>query len=210
MPRPMPAARAMGSERMLATAAAVRPATSRAVNCSGSVGLSDAVSGSRSTPARPARALDRAHAPAATRGALIPSSWAMRRLSTTARICSPMSVQRNMATTAATTTTVITVVVTSPPLIGRREDVEVDVVGVQPQVGRVQSLAVAEEDRQRLGDGDEQAQRRHQLGRGRGGGDVAEQEPVEGQAEQRGDHQHRQDEGDAHRAGGWFAPAGRR
>ena len=74
--------------------------------------------GSRSTPAKPASTLDRAHAPAATRGALIPSSWAMRRLSTTARICRPMSVQRNMATTAATTTTVITVVVTSPPLIG--------------------------------------------------------------------------------------------
>ena len=35
-----PAPRAMGSERMLATAAAVRPATSRAVNWRGSVGLS--------------------------------------------------------------------------------------------------------------------------------------------------------------------------
>ena len=103
---------------MLATAAAVRPATSSAVNCSGSVGPSDAVSGSSSTPARPARTLDSAHAPAATRGALIPSSCAMRRLSTTARICRPMPVHRNIATTAATTTTVMTVVVASPPLIG--------------------------------------------------------------------------------------------
>ena len=118
MPRPMPAARAMGSDRMLATDAAVRPATSRAVYWSGSVGLSDAVSGSSSTPARPAKTLDRAHAPAATRGALIPSSWDMRRLSTTARICRPMLVHRNMATTAAATTTVMTVVVTSPPLMG--------------------------------------------------------------------------------------------
>lgn len=49
---------------------------------------------------------------------MIPSSCDIRRLSTTARICNPMSVHRNMATTAAATTTVITVVVTSPPLIG--------------------------------------------------------------------------------------------
>ncbi len=114
----MPAARAIGSERMLATAAAVRPATSSAVYCRGSVGSSEAVSGRRRTPARPDRTLERTQAPAATRGALIPSSCDMRRLSTTARICNPMLVQRNMATTAATTTTVITMVVTSPPLMG--------------------------------------------------------------------------------------------
>ncbi len=118
MPSPMPAARAMGSDRMLATDAAVRPATSRAVYCRGSVGCSDAVRGSSRTPARPANVLDSAHAPAATRGALIPSSWDMRRLSTTARICRPMLLQRNIATTAAATTTVMTVVVTSPPLMG--------------------------------------------------------------------------------------------
>ncbi len=108
----------MGSERMLATDAAVRPATRSAVYCRGSVGANDAVNGSSSTPARPANTLDNAHAPAATRGALMPSSCAMRRLSTTARICRPMSVHRNIATTAATTATVMTVVATSPPLIG--------------------------------------------------------------------------------------------
>ena len=49
-------------------------------------------SGARSTPARPANALDSIHENALTRSALMPASSVMRGLSTTARIWRPMVV----------------------------------------------------------------------------------------------------------------------
>ncbi len=118
MPSTMDHMSALGMLLKLARAAAVRPVTSRVVKLMTWVGSRVWLCGSMSTPARPARALDSPQAVAATAAEFTPSSWARRLLSTTARICRPMLLQRNSATRASTTTTVITVVAMVVPSSG--------------------------------------------------------------------------------------------
>ena len=115
-PSTIPPASASGMLDRLANTAAAAAATMSNVN---ELESTTPNKGASRTPARPASRLDNSHENVETRVALMPLSSTMRWLSTTARIRSPIGVQRNRQVSRTTTATVATRVATPSALVDR-------------------------------------------------------------------------------------------
>ena len=150
-------------------------------------------SGASSTPARPANRLDSIHENVLTRSALIPASSVMRGLSTTARICRPM---RRPAEERAEHEHGHDGEHDRGRLDGVHRVVAeaVDLVRPRPHGRRAELRALPEPELHDLGPGHEQAERRDQPGdRGRGS-EVPVEQPVQHEAGERADDEHREHE----------------
>ena len=110
----MPPQNASGRLVRLPSAAAAMAATSRSVKFSA---CRSANSGASSTPARPARKLERTQMATPTSSELTPASWTMRGLSAIARIRRPIWVKCDINDSSSTTARVTMTVESSVPLM---------------------------------------------------------------------------------------------
>ena len=113
-PMPIPPQNASGRLVRLPKAAAAMAATSRSVKLSA---CSSANKGASSTPARPARRLERTQIAIPTRSELMPASWTMRGLSAMARMRRPIWVKCDMSDANRTMAKVTMTVDSSVPLM---------------------------------------------------------------------------------------------
>ncbi|CAB4365495.1 unannotated protein [freshwater metagenome] len=115
MPSPRPPANARGRLTSRPRMAAAIATTTR-LKKSGAARVLNR--GAMSTPARPAKVLDKAQLTAETRSERIPFNSVIRGLSTTARICRPIAVKRNSAAKHSMAMTATPMVVSSSRLKG--------------------------------------------------------------------------------------------
>ncbi len=140
--------------------------------------------GASRTPASPAIVLESIQAAELARSAFTPASSVSRGLSTTARICRPIAVHRNIATSSSTASAVAD----EDRHLATIEHVVTEVVErvvVPPDARDAEGLAGPEPDLDDLGERDEQTERGHELADRRAASQPAEDEPVEDEPEER-------------------------